>query len=115
MSFSVQCPNCGIWYPSVSSNTTAVDVPEHDCVDAQRTRAMKRADEAEAKIAELEAENTALKKQMEIGVPDEKLEKRIVKLEEGLQEYGRHKSGCGYFDPEVLDCTCGLSALKEST
>jgi hypothetical protein len=42
-------------------------------------------------------------------------EKRIVELEEALQEYGRHKSGCGYFDPEVLDCTCGLSALKEGT
>jgi hypothetical protein len=42
-------------------------------------------------------------------------EKRIAALEEGLQEYGRHKSGCGYFDPEVLDCTCGLSALKEDT
>jgi hypothetical protein len=43
----------------------------------------------------------------------EELEERIAELEEALQEYGRHKSGCGYFDPEVLDCTCGLSALKE--
>jgi hypothetical protein len=42
-------------------------------------------------------------------------ERRVAALEEGLQEYGRHKSGCGYFDPEVLDCTCGLSALKEDT
>ena len=74
------------------------------------------ADEAERRVEYYKALNSGLLKRVQELIESyDRDEKRIVELEEGLQEYGRHKSGCGYFDPEVLDCTCGLSALKEGT
>jgi len=99
--------------PRRALNALALMLPEA-VYDDFSGRMKAYMDEADQRIAELEAENAHLLKTVNLcyRFQSERRE-RIVELEEGLQEYGRHKSGCGYFDPEVLDCTCGLTALKE--
>jgi predicted nucleic acid-binding Zn-ribbon protein len=57
-------------------------------------------------IAELEAENASLKRQMEIGVPDEKLEKRVAELTEAL-------AGLVDAKDRLFDVHCSASTMEE--
>jgi cell division septum initiation protein DivIVA len=79
-------------------------------------------DDCDAYMDALEAENTALKKQMEIGVPNEKLEKRIAALEAKIKSAAEDIESsddwhtCGTDMAEGLCAACNLAAaLKGET